>query len=64
MFLFCLQSMVPTDALGTSEEEMGRLKEELEMWKASSVKHMESWRLAEREGLVHPSKTRSTPPHL
>lgn len=42
MFLFCLQSMVPTDALGTSEEEMGRLKEELEMWKASSVKHMES----------------------
>lgn len=55
MFLFFLQSIVHNDPLETSKEEMEKLKEELNMWKASSVKHMESWKFAKRERL-HPSK--------
>lgn len=64
MFLFSLQSLVPPDPPGTSKEEMEKLKEELKMWKASSAEPMESWKFAKRQSSVHPSKIRSTPPHI
>lgn len=39
MFLFSLQSMVSPESLGTPKEEVEKLKEEVKMWKASSVNH-------------------------
>lgn len=45
---FSLQSVTSTDFFGTSKNEMERLEEELKKWKASSVKHTDWWKLAER----------------
>lgn len=39
--------MTTPDPFGTSKDEMERLNEELKQWKASSVKHIEWWKLAE-----------------
>lgn len=44
---FSLQSMATPDTSGTSKDEMERLEGELKKWKASSTKHIESWKLAE-----------------
>lgn len=45
---FFLQTMAPTDPFDSSKHEMEGLEEELKKWKASSVKHRELWKLAER----------------
>ncbi|KAM6348240.1 uncharacterized protein FN964_008696 [Alca torda] len=40
-------SMVSPNPAGTSHDEMEKLKEELKKWKASSIKHIDLWKLAE-----------------
>lgn len=45
---FSLQNLTTLDPFGSSKDEMEGLKEELKKWEASSVKHIESWKLAER----------------
>lgn len=40
--------MTTPDPPDTSKDEMESLKQELEKWKASSIKCIESWKLAQR----------------
>lgn len=51
--VFSLQHLTTPDPSDTSKDEMESLKQELEKWKASSIKRVESWKLDGRhlEGL-------------